>query len=77
MVVLAAVMAATLALSASPAFAFIHTTVPAGQCAHSEQAADNETAEEAIIDHNPMKGPVFEDTGVIVDAPAPDTCPHK
>ena len=36
----------------APAFAFIHTTIPAGQCAASEQAGDNETAEHAIVTHN-------------------------
>jgi hypothetical protein len=77
MVAMAAVVTAMLALSASPAMAFIHTTVPAGDCAASENAADNETAEDAINEHNPVKAPV-SDTHPIVDAPAPDTCPaHK
>ena len=77
MVAMAAVVSAMLALSASPAMAFIHTTVPAGDCAASENAADNETAEDAINEHNPVKAPV-SDTNPIVDAPAPDTCPaHK
>jgi hypothetical protein len=79
MVVLVAVMTATLALSAPPAMAFIHTAVPAGDCAASENAADNESAEDAINGHNPAKAPV-SDTRPIVNAPAPDTldtCHHK
>ena len=78
MLVLTAVMTAMLALSASPALAFIHTTLPAGSCAASENAADNELAEDMIIEHNPAKGPGLEQTGVIVDVPAPATAPcHK
>ena len=84
MAVLAAVMTAMLALSASPAMAFIHGTVPAGSCAANPEvapfdAADNETAEEAIEDKNPVKGPVVEETHLIVDAPAPEdvSCAHK
>jgi hypothetical protein len=41
-----------LGMMTAPAFVFIHTTIPAGQCAASEQAGDNETAEEAIVEHN-------------------------
>ena len=83
MAVLAAVVTAMLALSASPAMAFIHGTVPAGGCAANPEAApfeaaDNETAEDAIVERNPVKGPVVEQTHLIVDAPAPDDCPaHK
>ena len=78
LVVLPAVMTAMLALSASPAMAFIHTTLPAGFCAASENAADNENAEDMIIEHNPAKGPGLQQTGVIVDVPAEATAPcHK
>ena len=52
-----------LSMSAAPAFAFIHEYIPAGQCAASENAGDNETAE----DHLP-RVPVEQ-------PPAPDTCP--
>jgi len=41
-----------LVASAAPAFAFIHNTIPAGQCASSNLAGDNETAEDALIAHN-------------------------
>ena len=75
LVVLTAVITAMLALSASPAMAFIHTTLPAGFCAASENAADNENAEDMIIEHNPAKGPGLERTGVIVDVPAASTAP--
>ena len=51
------------AMSVAPAFAFIHDFVPAGQCAASEQAADNETAE-AHVPQVPVQTP-----------PAPDVCP--
>ena len=79
LVVMTAVITAMLAaLSASPAMAFIHTTLPAGSCAASENAADNELAEDMIIEHNPAKGPGLEQTGGIVDVPAPATAPcHK
>ena len=49
--------------TAAPAFAFIHDFVPAGQCATSEQAADNETAG-AHVPRVPVETP-----------PAPDECP--
>ena len=49
--------------TAAPAFAFIHEFIPAGQCAASEQAADNETAE-AHVPRVPVETP-----------PAPDECP--
>jgi hypothetical protein len=61
--VLAAVVTTMLALSAAPAFAFIHEFIPAGQCAASEQAGDNETAE-AHLPRVPIEMP-----------PAPDDCP--
>jgi hypothetical protein len=52
--VLAAVVTSVLLLGmmTAPAFAFIHTTIPAGECAANEQAGDNETAEDAIVEHN-------------------------
>jgi hypothetical protein len=49
--------------TAAPAFAFIHDFIPAGQCAVSEQAGDNETAEEHLP-RVPIETP-----------PAPDDCP--
>jgi hypothetical protein len=60
---LAAVVTTMLALSAAPAFAFIHEFIPAGQCASSEQAGDNETAE-GHLPRVPIETP-----------PAPDECP--
>ena len=63
MFVAAAVMAVMLALSAAPAMAFIHEFIPAGACAASDQAGDNETAE-AHLPRVPIERP-----------PAPDTCP--
>ena len=50
-------------MTATPAFAFIHAFIPAGQCAASEQAGDNETAE-AHLPRVPIATP-----------PAPDECP--
>ena len=52
-----------LSMTAAPAFAFIHEFIPAGQCAASEQAGDNETAEEQLP-RVPIETP-----------PAPDVCP--
>ena len=49
--------------TAAPAFAFIHEFIPAGQCAASDQAGDNEIAE-AQLPRVPIETP-----------PAPDTCP--
>ncbi len=43
--------------TAAPAFAFIHVTVPAGECAASEQAGNNPTAGAAIEDKNPAQDP--------------------
>ena len=64
--VVAAVVSTMLALSAGPAFAFIHDFIPAGACAASDQAGDNETAE-AQLPRVPIERP-----------PAPDNCPaHK
>jgi hypothetical protein len=52
-----------LTMTAAPAFAFIHEFIPAGQCAASDQAGDNETAE-AQLPRVPIEKP-----------PAPDECP--
>jgi hypothetical protein len=63
---LVAVMVASLLLlgmTAAPAFAFIHEFIPAGACAASDQAGDNETAE-AHLPRVPIQTP-----------PAPDICP--
>jgi hypothetical protein len=63
---LAAVATASLlilGMTAAPAFAFIHDFIPAGGCAASEQAGDNETAE-AHLPRLPIETP-----------PAPDDCP--
>jgi hypothetical protein len=49
--------------TAAPAFAFIHEFIPAGQCAASELAGDNETAE-LQLPRVPIETP-----------PAPDECP--
>jgi hypothetical protein len=43
--------------TAAPAFAFIHVTVPAGECAASDQAGDNPTAGAAIVEKNPAQDP--------------------
>ena len=62
----ALVSALMLAMTAAPAFAFIHEFIPAGQCAASEQAGDNETAEAHLR----------ATVGVPVQQPpAPDVCP--
>ena len=50
-------------MTAAPAFAFIHEFIPAGACANSEMAGDNETAE-AHLPRVPIQRP-----------PAPDVCP--
>src|SRR5215211_1344838 len=42
--------------TAAPAFAFIHELIPAGQCAASDQAGDNETAE-AHLPRVPIETP--------------------
>ena len=57
------VAALMMGVAAAPAFAFIHEFIPAGQCAASEQAGDNETAE-AHLPRVPIQRP-----------PAPDVCP--
>jgi hypothetical protein len=43
--------------TAAPALAFIHVTVPAGDCAASDQAGDNPTAGAAIVEKNPAQDP--------------------
>ena len=63
LLIVATVMTMMLAWSASPAMAFIHEFIPAGACAASDQAGDNETAE-AHLPRVPIERP-----------PAPDTCP--
>jgi len=52
-----------LSIAVAPASAFIHAFLPAGYCAHSEMAGDNETAE-AHLPRVPIQQP-----------PAPDWCP--
>ena len=64
MVLAAAFVAALMmVVMAAPAFAFIHDFIPAGDCATSAQAGDNETAE-AHLPQVPIQTP-----------PAPDNCP--
>jgi hypothetical protein len=63
MLAAALVAALMLTMTAAPAFAFIHEFIPAGQCAASDQAGDNETAE-AHLPRVPIEEP-----------PAPDDCP--
>jgi hypothetical protein len=61
----AAALALILGMTA-PTFAFIHEFIPAGACAHSDMAGDNETAEAQLLAHVqvPVQMP-----------PAPDWCP--
>ena len=63
MLLVVVVMGLLLVATAAPAFAFIHAFIPAGQCATSDQAGDNETAE-ANLPRVPIAQP-----------PAPDDCP--
>ncbi len=51
-----AASAVILMMSATPAWAFGHFTVPAGECAQSENAVDNPVAEERnpFSDTNPI-----------------------
>ena len=63
MLVATFVAALMMGVMAAPAFAFIHEFIPAGECATSEQAGDNETAE-AHLPRVPIETP-----------PAPDECP--
>jgi hypothetical protein len=76
LLVVAAVMTAMLALSASPALAFIHTQIPAGFCPQpvAHDAADNETAENALT----SRGAVFQKVQTIPlgnVTKAPQRCP--
>ena len=59
----ALVSALMLTMTAAPAFAFIHEFIPAGKCAASDKAGDNETAE-SHLPRVPIATP-----------PAPDKCP--
>jgi hypothetical protein len=52
-----------LSVAVAPTFAFIHEFIPAGACANSDMAGDNETAE-AHLPRVPIQQP-----------PAPDWCP--
>ena len=45
------VSASLLAIMSTPAFAFIHVSVPSGDCAASDQAGENATARSAPGDH--------------------------
>ena len=76
LLVVAAVMTAMLALSASPALAFIHTRIPAGSCPQpaAHEAADNDTAENALT----SRGAVFQGAQTIPlgnVTKAPTRCP--
>ena len=57
------VMMVMMVMMASPAFAFIHEFIPAGECAASDQAGENATAA-AHLPRLPIETP-----------PAPDECP--
>jgi hypothetical protein len=61
--VLVTLVALMMVMTASPAFAFIHDFIPAGECAASDQAGDNPTAT-AHVPEVPIQTP-----------PAPDECP--
>jgi hypothetical protein len=63
LVALVAASLLMLGMTVAPALAFIHDFIPAGQCAISDQAGDNETAEEQLP-RVPIAVP-----------PAPDECP--
>ena len=63
LVAAAAASLLTLSMAVAPAFAFIHDFIPAGECAASPNAGDNETAEEHLP-RVPIETP-----------PAPDDCP--
>ncbi len=57
-IILALVVALLLVgATAAPAFAFIHVTVPAGECAASAEAGNNDNAGDAIRDKNPAQDP--------------------
>jgi hypothetical protein len=52
--VLVTLVALMMVMTAAPAFAFIHVTVPAGECAESLEAGNNEAAGAAIVAKNPQ-----------------------
>ena len=54
--------------TAAPAFAFIHAFIPASECASSEQAGDNETAE-SNLPRVPIAHPASD-----VNAQGADNC---
>jgi ABC-type enterobactin transport system permease subunit len=61
-------------LTVTPAFAFIHVTIPAGDCAASDQAGENFTAGTALA----TQGAVFQgaqDFPIGNVTKAPTTCP--
>ena len=63
LIALVAALALMLSVAVAPTFAFIHEFIPAGACADSEMAGDNEIAE-SHLPRVPIEQP-----------PAPDTCP--
>ena len=63
MLLVVVVMGLLLVATAAPAFAFIHAFIPAGDCAASDQAGENQTAQ-AHLPRVPIERP-----------PAPDECP--
>ena len=69
-----AVMASINAETNAAAFAFIHEFIPAGECAASDQAGDNQTAAAAIVNKNPERDPPLGPPSQ-QGPPAPDTCP--
>ena len=72
--VLVTVVVLMMAMTASPAFAFIHEFIPAGECAASDQAGENQTAGAAIVNKNPERDPPLGPPSQ-QGPPAPDTCP--
>jgi hypothetical protein len=66
------VSAAMLVMMAAPAMAHIHVTIPADECAVSDQAANNQTARSAILEHNDAQSlPVGNVTNAPTSCPAP------
>jgi hypothetical protein len=64
-----------LVASAAPAFAFIHNTIPAGQCAASvDRAGDNEAAEDALRDHNKVQVPPIGNSQGLAQSQAVKHC---
>ena len=66
-----------LGMMTAPAFAFIHTTIPAGRCANSDQAGDNETAEDAIVAHNNAQTPPVGNAQGAKQSKAAEHCRHS